>query len=64
MSRRTTTRLGTPRQHYVDDGRAGDDFLTRTGLRQLLADAQRGDVIICRWAEIRPQSRRLSSHTQ
>ncbi len=33
---------------YVDDGRAGDDFLTRAGLRQLLADAKRGDVIICR----------------
>src|SRR6185436_5226061 len=37
-----------PRKDYVDDGRAGDDFLTRTGLRQLLADAQRGDVIVCR----------------
>ena len=37
-----------PRVDYVDDGRAGDDFLTRTGLRQLLADAKRGDVIICR----------------
>jgi len=33
---------------YVDDGRAGDDFLTRAGLRQLLAEAKRGDVIICR----------------
>lgn len=33
---------------YVDDGRAGDDFLTRNGLRQLLADARRGDIIICR----------------
>jgi DNA invertase Pin-like site-specific DNA recombinase len=33
---------------YVDDGRAGDDFLGRTGLRKLLADAKRGDVIICR----------------
>jgi DNA invertase Pin-like site-specific DNA recombinase len=33
---------------YVDDGRAGDDFLTRSGLRQLLADARRGDIIICR----------------
>jgi site-specific DNA recombinase len=37
-----------PRTDYVDDGRAGDDFLTRAGLRQLLTDAQRGDVIICR----------------
>lgn len=33
---------------YVDDGRAGDDFHTRAGLRQLLSEAQRGDVIICR----------------
>lgn len=36
------------RRDYIDDGRAGDDFLTRMGLRQLLADAQRGDVIVCR----------------
>ena len=36
------------RVDYVDDGRAGDDFLGRTGLRQLLADAKRGDVIVCR----------------
>lgn len=36
------------RLDYTDDGRAGDDFLGRTGLRQLLADAQRGDVIVCR----------------
>src|ERR1700733_6374132 len=33
---------------YLDDGRAGDDLLTRSGLRQLLADAKRGDVIVCR----------------
>jgi site-specific DNA recombinase len=33
---------------YVDDGRAGDDFLTRKGLRELLADAKRGDIIVCR----------------
>ena len=37
-----------PRPSYVDDGRGGDDFLTRAGLRQLLADAQRGDIIVCR----------------
>src|SRR6516165_8835591 len=36
------------RVDYVDDGRAGDDFLGRIGLRQLLAEAKRGDVIICR----------------
>lgn len=37
-----------PRRDYVDDGRAGDDFLTRAGLRQLLADSKRGDIIVCR----------------
>jgi site-specific DNA recombinase len=36
------------RVDYVDDGRSGDDFLGRTGLRQLLAETQRGDVVICR----------------
>ena len=36
------------RVDYVDDGRAGDDFLTRAGLRGLMADAKRGDVIVCR----------------
>ena len=36
------------RVDYVDDGRAGDDFLGRTGLRRLLADAKRGDIIVCR----------------
>lgn len=44
-------RLGfaeSPLVDYVDDGRAGDDFLGRTGLRRLLAEAQRGDVIVCR----------------
>ncbi|MBK7072427.1 MAG: recombinase family protein [Myxococcales bacterium] len=33
---------------YVDDGKAGDDFHSRTGLRQLLSEARRGDVICCR----------------
>ncbi|MEJ7598492.1 MAG: recombinase family protein [Kofleriaceae bacterium] len=37
-----------PHVDYVDDGRAGDDFLGRIGLRQLLAEAKRGDVIVCR----------------
>jgi len=36
------------RVDYVDDGRAGDDFLTRSGLRSLIADAKSGDVIVCR----------------
>jgi site-specific DNA recombinase len=39
---------GVQRRDYIDDGPAGDDFLTRAGLRQMLLDAQRGDVIICR----------------
>ncbi|MEP6864084.1 MAG: recombinase family protein [Deltaproteobacteria bacterium] len=45
------TRMGfaaEARRDYVDDGRAGDDFHTRAGLRQLLLDAQRGDLIVCR----------------
>ena len=33
---------------YADDGGASDDFLTRAGLRQMITEAQRGDVIICR----------------
>jgi DNA invertase Pin-like site-specific DNA recombinase len=33
---------------YVDDGKSGDDFHSRTGLRQLLGDARRGDIVICR----------------
>src|SRR3954471_22349333 len=37
-----------PRTDYVDDGRAGDDFLNRSGLRSLIAESKRGDVIICR----------------
>lgn len=36
------------RVDYVDDGRSGDDFLTRVGLRQVIAEAKRGDVIVCR----------------
>lgn len=36
------------RAEYVDDGRAGDDFMTRAGLRQLITEASRGDVIVCR----------------
>ena len=33
---------------YVDDGKASDEFLNRTGLRKLLADAKPGDVVVCR----------------
>ena len=33
---------------YVDDGKAGDDFHSRQGIRQLLEHAKPGDVIVCR----------------
>lgn len=33
---------------YVDDGKAGDDFHSRAGLRQLISDAKAGDIIVCR----------------
>ena len=33
---------------YVDDGRAGDDFHTRSGLQGLIAEAAAGDVIVAR----------------
>jgi site-specific DNA recombinase len=36
------------RLEYVDDDRAGDDFLGRTELRRLRNDVQPGDVILCR----------------
>src|SRR5258708_36593688 len=44
-------RLGFAREErrdYIDDGRAGDDFHTRAGLKALIAEAVRGDVIVCR----------------
>ena len=33
---------------YVDDGKASDEFLHRTGLRRLLSEVERGDVVVCR----------------
>ena len=33
---------------YVDDGKAGDDFHSRHGIRRLLEEAAAGDVIVCR----------------
>lgn len=33
---------------YMDDGKSGDDFHSRAGLRRLLAEAQPGDVVVCR----------------
>ena len=36
------------RIEYVDDDRAGDDFIGRAGLQHLLADVQAGDVVLCR----------------
>lgn len=44
-------RMGFPsedRIDYVDDGGASDNFLTRAGLRQIISESQRGDVIVCR----------------
>jgi site-specific DNA recombinase len=37
-----------PVVEYVDDGKAGDDFHSRAGIRQLIDDAKPGDVIVCR----------------
>jgi site-specific DNA recombinase len=39
---------GEGRMDHVDDGGASDNFLTRAGLRQMISEAQRGDVIVCR----------------
>jgi len=39
---------GEPRVYYVDDGKAGDDFLHRSGLKRLTAQAVTGDVILAR----------------
>ena len=36
------------RVEYVDDDRAGDDFLGRTELRRLRNDVQPTDVVLCR----------------
>jgi DNA invertase Pin-like site-specific DNA recombinase len=33
---------------HLDDGKAGDDFHSRQGIRQLLEHAKPGDVIVCR----------------
>lgn len=33
---------------YIDDGIAGDDFVGRAGLAQLMADSSKGDVIVAR----------------
>ena len=39
----------TPRAwDYLEDDRAGDDFLGRPGLQRLVKDAQPGDVVVCR----------------
>lgn len=36
------------RVEYVDDDRAGDDFLGRVGLRRLRDEVRSGDVVLCR----------------
>ncbi len=33
---------------YLDDGKAGDDFHSRVGMRRLFLEAQPGDIIVCR----------------
>ena len=33
---------------YLDDGKAGDDFHSRVGMRRLFLDALPGDIIVCR----------------
>ncbi len=33
---------------YMDDGKAGDDFRTRAGMRAMILDSKPGDIIICR----------------
>ena len=33
---------------YLDDGKAGDDFHSRVGMRRLILEALPGDIIICR----------------
>src|SRR6266545_4732400 len=35
-------------KEYVDDGKEGDDFHSREGIRRLLEQAKPGDVIVCR----------------
>lgn len=50
-ARQFAERMGldwSKRVEYVDDDRAGDDFLGRAGLSKLMRDARPGDVIICR----------------
>lgn len=39
---------GRPLIEHVDDGKAGDDFHNRLGIRRLLDEARPGDVIVCR----------------
>lgn len=36
------------RVEYVDDDRAGDDFIGRAALHRLMKDSRRGDVVVCR----------------
>ncbi len=40
--------LGARIVEYTDDGKSGDDFHSRTGLRRLIADVKPGDVVVCR----------------
>ena len=35
-------------EEYLDDGKAGDDFHSRVGMRRLILEALPGDIIVCR----------------
>jgi site-specific DNA recombinase len=48
LARRDVVVSWDARVEYVDDDRAGDDFLGRTELRRMRNDVQPGDVVLCR----------------
>ena len=48
LRHRGVTTAWADRIEYIDDDRAGDDFLGRTEFLRLLAEAGPGDIIVCR----------------
>jgi len=48
LARRGVTVPWIDRVEYVDDDRAGDDFIGRDGLKRLLQEVRKGDVVVCR----------------
>ena len=48
LARRDVVVSWDTRVEYVDDDRAGDDFLGRTELRRMRNDVQPGDVVLWR----------------